>query len=262
MRLRPWHVLVCVLSLSALCIGFAYTAGERGKDILLGVGVNLLSSVVFFVLLEIYWQRMKRANGKEVGGFDYLKFARNVARSRRVRVLGTFIYPLTDHPAHAEERKALADGLKAVLDRPSALGIQFLFLNPTSSAARARAAERTDDDVLRRMAECLAALRELAKLFEGHPARGRLEIRFFSRTPPFALFQTDDFGSISFYYRDRPISEVTRYEFFTDSPIGDFVEKTFDDLWRDSQTVSLEEYLLAHPDDLPKPSGDSATPAA
>src|SRR5262245_49210337 len=27
-------------------------------------------------LLELYWQRMKRANGKEVDGFDYLKFAR------------------------------------------------------------------------------------------------------------------------------------------------------------------------------------------
>ena len=73
-------------------------------------------------------------------------------------------------------------------------------------------------------------------------------MRLFCRTPPFALFQTDDFGSISFYFRDRPISEVTRYEFFMDSPVGEFVEKTFDDLWRDPKTITLEEYIRDHPE--------------
>ena len=101
----------------------------------LGVGVNLLSSVVFFVMLEAYWQRMKRANGKEVGGFDYLKFARNVSRSRQVRILGTFIYPLTEHPAHAEDRAAVLAALRETLARPSVAGVQLLFLDPSSSAA-------------------------------------------------------------------------------------------------------------------------------
>ena len=50
--------------------------------------------------------------------------------------------------------------------------------------------------------------------------------------PAFALFQTDDFASISFYYRDRPISEVARYELYMDTPLGAFIERTFDDLWR------------------------------
>src|SRR4029077_21209300 len=52
-RLRPWHVLVCVLALSVAMIVGAYAAGsERAKDILLGLGTNLLSSAVFFLLLE------------------------------------------------------------------------------------------------------------------------------------------------------------------------------------------------------------------
>src|ERR1700691_5040031 len=116
MWLRPWHVIACVVSLAAVLIGAAYTTGgERAKDILLGLGVNLLSSLVFFVLLELYWQRMKRANGKEVNGFDYHKFAGNVARSKRVRVLGTFIYPLTAHPGHARERQALLQALQELI---------------------------------------------------------------------------------------------------------------------------------------------------
>ncbi len=250
MWLRPWHVIVCVLLLATLCITLAYTAGEQAKDVLLGLGVNLLSSVVFFVLLEIYWQRMKRVNGKEVGGFDYMKFARNVAKSRTVRILGTFIYPLTENPNHTAERKVLIEALQQAVRGPSFVGFQFLFLDPRSSAARARAAERKDDDVLRRMAECLATLRTLLKLFDDSPARSRIAIRLFSRTPPFAMFQTDEFGSISFYFRDRPISEVTRYEFFMDSPVGEFVEKTFDDLWRDAKTVTIEEYIREHPDAL------------
>ncbi len=247
MWLRPWHVIVCVVCLSATLIGLASVASDRARDILLGLGVNLLSSVVFFILLELYWQRMKRANGKEVDGFDYLKFARNIGRSKQVRILGTFIYPFTDHPAHGKEREAILQALADAIRRPAFMGVQILFLHPGSNAAGTRAAERKDDDVLRRMAEGLATLQKLLQQFDGHPARNRIEVRLLSRMPAFALFQTDNFGSISFYYRDRPVSEVARYEFFMDSPVGVFVERTFDDLWRDARTVSLEEYLRQGP---------------
>src|SRR5258708_38841955 len=107
MLLRSWHAIACCLVLAAALIGVASAIGGRAGDVMLGLGVNLLSSIVFFALLEAYWQRMKRANGKETSGFDYLKFARNVGRSSRVRILGTFIYPFTDHPAHAAARAAL-----------------------------------------------------------------------------------------------------------------------------------------------------------
>src|SRR5579884_3426639 len=99
MRLRPWHVLVCVAAASAAMVSLGYAGEGRAADLLLSVGVNLLSSVVIFLLLEIYLERVKLLNGKEVGGIDYRGFARNVGRSRHVRVLGTFIYPLTEHPA-------------------------------------------------------------------------------------------------------------------------------------------------------------------
>lgn len=246
MWLRPWHVIVCVVILSIVMISFAYSSGERAKDILLGLGVNLLSSVVFFVLLELYWQQFKRANGKEVGGFDYLRFARNIKKSREARILGTFIYPFTDHPEHIEDRRALLAALGDTIRKPAFLGIQMLFLHPESPAAQTRASERRDDDVIRRMHESIITLRSLANHRDSNPRRSRVEIRLFWRPPPFALFQVDQFASISFYYRDRPISEVARYEFFMDSPIGVFVERTFEDLWRDEQTIPLEHYLAQH----------------
>ncbi len=253
MWLRPWHVIVCVITLSVVLISCAYNARDQAKDILLGLGVNLLSSVVFFVLLELYWQRMKRANGKEVDGFDYLKFARNIKKSKQVRVLGTYIYPLTDHPGHADQRRALLQGLRDSIRRPGFAGIQLLFLHPASPAAQSRAAERRDDDVIRRIEECVDTLRNLVKEFDDDPAKHRIEVRLFWRVPPFSLFQVDNFASISFFFRDRPISEVARYEFFVDSPVGDFVEKTFDDLWRDERTMTLQVYV----DQLPPivPSG-------
>jgi hypothetical protein len=242
MWLRPWHVIICVVALAVVLVTCAYVAGNPTKDILLGLGVNLLSSVVFFVLLELYWQKMKQANGKEVGGLDYLMFARNISRSRRARVLATFIYPFTDHPRHRIDRQALLQALQAAVCKPSFLGAQMLFLHPESPAARSRAAERKDDDVLRRMAESLSTLQALMKQLDSDGLQGRIEVRLFWRTPPFALFQADNFASISFYFRDQPISEVTRYEFFMDSPLGVFVEKTFDDLWRDERTIVLGDY--------------------
>jgi hypothetical protein len=202
---------------------------------------------VFFILLELYWQRMKRANGKEIDGFDYLKFARNISRSKEVRILGTFIYPFTDHPGHSKERQALLTALIDALRRPSFVGLQILFLHPESEAARSRAAERRDDDVIQRMHESLATLTDLIQQFSGESAAQRIEIKLYMRMPPFSLFQMDDFASLSFFYRDRPISEVTRYEFFLDTPIGKFVEKTFDDLWRDERTIPLEDYLKRLP---------------
>ena len=143
---------------------------------------------------------------------------------------------------HVASSLALLEALRHAARQPSFVGIQILFLHPGSWAAQLRAEERKDEDVIGRILESLATLRALMTQLEGTGARDRVEIRLFARMPPFALFQTDDFASISFYYRDRPISEVTRYEFFRDSPLGEFVEKTFDDLWRDERTVTLEEY--------------------
>jgi hypothetical protein len=251
MWLRPWHVIVCVVVLALGLIGCASVVSDRPRDILLGLGVNLLSSVVFFILLELYWQRMKRANGKEIDGFDYLKFARNIPRSKEVRILGTFIYPFTDHPDHSEDRQTLLAALTDALRRPSFISLQILFLHPESEAARSRAAERRDDDVIRRIHESFTTLQDLIKRFSGDPAVQRIEVKLYMRMPPFSLFQTDNFASLSFFYRDRPISEVTRYEFFLDTPLGQFVEKTFDDLWRDERTIFLEDYLKRLPPSEP-----------
>ncbi len=240
MKLRPWHVMVFVTVLALVLLALAFRAEDRPKDILVGVGTNLISSLVFFILLDLYWKRMKRANGKEVDGFDYFKLARNIRKSRSVRMLSTYILPFTDHPKHAGERQTLLAAIGDAARGRRFAGIQLLFLHPASPAALARAAERMDDDVMRRMDESLKCLASLAETFG---AEGRAEIRMFWRTPPFSLFQTDDFASMSFYFRDRPISEVARYEFFADSPVGEFVEKTFDDLWRDERTVTLAECL-------------------
>ena len=239
MKLRPWHVMLFMTGFSILLISLSFAVEDRPKDILMGIGTNLISSMVFFVLLELYWRRMKRANGKEVDGFDYFKLARNIRKSKSVRMLSTYILPFTDHPKHAVERQTLVAAIGDAVRGKRFAGMQFLFLHPASPAAHARAAERMDDDVMKRMGESLRCLAALAEQY----AECHLEIRLYWRTPPFSLFQADDFASMSFYFRDRPISEVARYEFFTDSPIGEFVEKTFDDLWRDERTVSLAECL-------------------
>jgi len=46
--------MVSVIGLAIGLIAGAFFAEERAKDILLGVGTNLIASVVFFILLELY----------------------------------------------------------------------------------------------------------------------------------------------------------------------------------------------------------------
>jgi len=39
----------------------------------------------------------------------------------------------------------------------------------------------------------------------------KVEVKRTSRMPPFALFQTDDVASLSFYFRNRPLTGVDSY---------------------------------------------------
>jgi hypothetical protein len=260
MRIRPWHLIGCIFALSVILMVIASQSEDRLREILLGLGLNLLSSVVFFILLELYWEKIKRANGKEVNGFDYRKFARNIETSNHIRVLATFIYPFTNHPSHSEEKQLILDAIRKAILRRNFTGMEILFLHPKCKAAESRAAERKDDNLLLRMEESLNTLVELMKELENLPERYRLQIRFYSRIPALSLFQTDNFGSMSFYFRDRPISEVTRYEFFVDAPIGVFVEKTFDDLWLDKRTITLEQYLQLNSNQTNGPPSTLQTP--
>ena len=239
MRIRPWHLLVVILVLAVAVIAAAFFVEERPKDILLGVGTNLLSSVVFFLLLEIYWERMQRANGKRVAGFDYATFAADVAKSSVVRVMGTFVFPLTDDPRFADARTKLLAALAAITRRPMFGGIQLLFLDPDSSAAKNRAAEQTNYDVLACIRQQADTLREFLAGLQAAAGGVKVEVKLTSRMPPFALFQTDDVASLSFYFRNRPLAGVDSYTFFLDTPLGKFVERTFDDLWDDPRSVPL-----------------------
>ena len=239
MRVRPWHLLVVILVLAVAVIAGAFFVEERPKDILLGIGTNLLSSVVFFLLLEIYWERMQRANGKRVAGFDYATFAADVAKSSTVRVMGTFIFPLTADPRFAETKGKLLAALADIARRPTFGGIQLLFLDPDSSAARNRAAEQTNYDVLAYIRQQADTLRELLAGLTTAAGGVKVEVKLTSRMPPFALFQTDDVASLSFYFRNRPLAGVDSYTFFLDTPLGKFVERTFDDLWDDPRSLPL-----------------------
>jgi len=88
---------------------------------------------------------MKRANGKEVDGFDYFKLARYIRKSKSARMLSTYILPFTRHPKHLEERKILLLAIAEALARKRFAGVQLLLLHPASPAAKARAAERKDE---------------------------------------------------------------------------------------------------------------------
>lgn len=238
MRIRPWHLLVVVLLLAVGAIAAAFVVDERPKDILLGIGTNLLSSVVFFLLLEIYWERIQRANGKRVAGFDYANFTQNVGRSSLVRVMGTFIFPFTDDARFAETKRQLLATLTEITRKPTFGGIQLLFLDPDSSAAKSRAADQTNYDVLAGIRQQVETLRAFVAGLASVGAV-RVEVKLTSRMPPFALFQTDDVASLSFYFRNRPVSGVDSYTFFIDTPLGQFVSHTFDDLWADPKSVPL-----------------------
>jgi hypothetical protein len=51
---------------------------------------------------------------------------------------------------------------------------------------------------------------------------------------------------MSFYPRNKAITETARFDFSTSTPLGTFMDDTFDDVWTDEKTRALDDYIFVH----------------
>lgn len=258
---RPWHVLFSLVLSGTAMIVFAGDAGTRWNNGLINVGSGFIGAVITFLLLERYLPRISNANGSRRDGFSYSAFAAHVKRSKnRVRVLSTFIYPLTSHPEYQKEKKEFVEAVKRAVEKNRDIDIQILLLDPSSEAAKQRAEERKDDDVILRIRENLSELYRLREEPYHREVFERVEVKLYDRLPPLSVFQWDDRASMSFYPRQKKITETVRFEFATDTPLGAFMHETFEDVWNDPATKELDDYIFLRVQIEHRATGRTITP--
>lgn len=243
-RLKPWHVLIVATAVSLALLAAAGDLRENLPGILINMGTGILGAVLTFLLLNQFLPSVINADGRRKQGISYQEFAGHVRTSRkRVRVLSTFVYPLTNHPEYQGERKTLVDALNHALLAQPDLEVQILLLDPFSDAARQRDEERTDDDVILRIQENLSELHHLKHDRYYGQAFGKVQVKLYDRLPPLSMFQWDGRASMSFYPRYEVIHKTARFEFAMDTPLGVFMRDTFENVWQDVKTVDLDDYM-------------------
>ncbi|HEX2204898.1 MAG TPA: hypothetical protein VHG91_16430 [Longimicrobium sp.] len=246
-HVRPRYLLYATAIVGGLLLRLAAesTTTPYWQGILINMGTGLLGAVVTYYLLDFLLQRFMNADGRSYEKLSYTDFAGQVKRSRtQVRILTTFLYPLTTHLDYEQERKELVGALNDVIrQQKEKIEVQILILDPTSEAAKQRNEERADDDIILRIQENLSEFQRLREEPYHRASFQHVNVKLFDRLPPLALFQSDDRASMAFYPRHMKISDAARFEFSMGSPLGKFMTKTFDNLWDDEKTKKLDDYI-------------------
>lgn len=212
---------------------------EWWVSVLTNLGTGLVSSVALTLGYEAVNSR-----DSNVIGINYFSLTGRVMKARhQVAILSTYSYLFTAReniPARLD-REQIAKcrlALDALASNPD-IKIRVLLLDPNGPGAAQRAQERTDENVTERIRENLAETAKWVRSFQ----RFALEVRVYRSLPRLSLIRIDDFMSISFFERNKSISESQRNELTVDRPVARFVESSFESLWKDPTTINV----LHHP---------------
>jgi hypothetical protein len=230
-------VLGGMLATAVVLILAAWRLTDLWRDLFVNLAAGLVGAVLTFWVFEIYLREIRRSEGIARKGFEYAEFIKNASRAKeRIRILTTFTHLLSDARTRQEFRHALFHALRGNDELP----VQLLLLDPFSNAARQRDEDRgPSENVIRLIQDNLVQLFDLCD----DPVFRSVEVRIYDLLPPISLFQWDNYASMSFYPRGRSISEADRFELSMNTPLGRFLNDTFESIWKDKKTKRLHEYM-------------------
>ncbi|NWF70315.1 MAG: hypothetical protein HXY40_14610 [Chloroflexi bacterium] len=241
--------VIAMITLLALLVWYFVSdhSAADSSGFFLNWGTELGGALLSFFIFQVIFLRFRETEGKSHQGFDYKQYVADVAKSKkRLRILTTFLYLLSrssDPKANLALKQKFLQSLTGFVKNNPDGKVRLLFLDPFSYVAYQREEERPEEQVQRHIKDNLI---ELYKFKQKLPAelQERIEVRVFDALPPFALLQVDNLASIVFFRRGQSITRSPRFEFFTETRLGEFIEQTFDTLWIDEKvTRLLERYM-------------------
>ncbi|MFC3503174.1 hypothetical protein ACFOOK_19645 [Micromonospora krabiensis] len=240
LRRRRRHVLV----LAALAGGASWMIWQAARhdtqsftgEFYLNIGAALIMTLLTYVVLNPLFRELQTASIIEHPRLDRDALIERVARSRElVAILETWTSMLEGPYARrfvAALRSALANGAS----------VRMLLLDPDSPAVRLRGEE------LRRRDASVAILNNLwhlARLHEELPesARSRLEVRIYTAAPSVQMYRWDSKAFISFFPVQGSTFDTQQIEAFVSTPLGEFVDDRFAELWETAPVQDLAACL-------------------
>jgi hypothetical protein len=248
---RPGWLILIVLGLGASAGLLVYgTLGTPDglPNAALNAGTSMLGALITVAIIGPIIRYVQEGTVREHGRLDYGWFSDQVAEAvHHVQILTTFSNVL-DHPA----TDRFLRGVRAALARRAQ--VRILLLNPTSLAADLRQQElaggRQSDLAggnlrLSVQREIMRNLRRLAPFADelSERDRARFEVRLYDASASITLYRWDDRALVSFLPIGRFSELGSQLEVSMRSPLGEFIEQRFQELWDDRSTVTMTDFL-------------------
>jgi hypothetical protein len=240
---RPGWLLVTGLGLAtalALLLYGMFNTGDGVPNAALNLGTSMLGALITVAVIGPIIRYVQEGTVREHGRLDYTWFSDQVTdATQQVQILTTFSNVL-DHPA----TDRFLRGLRSALNREAQ--VRILLLNPNSLAADLRQQELAGGHVrLSVQREIMRNLRRLAPFAAelGERDRARFEVRLYDASASITLYRWDDRALVSFLPIGRFSEFGAQLEVTMRSPLGEFIEQRFEELWDDRATITMADFL-------------------
>ncbi len=235
-RLRRLIGIVVLLVVSVLLLVWARLSAGFDRDVLVNVGASVVIVALSYAIFDPLFEELRRSRVEEHAMFDHDEFSRHVSTAADLVAMmdtGNHILEGSSRSRFlAALRKAMHNGAK----------VRILLLDPDSAAASQRAEEIRPVDVRRVIVDNLRYLADFAASLDDRYRRA-LQVRIYDASPSIQIFRWDDKALISFFPIGVRASASPHLEVYLSSPLGEFVQSRFDDLWRHPSTRDLAEYV-------------------
>jgi hypothetical protein len=234
---RRQAIVVVVLGVGCLAMVFLswYTAPD-GQEFLselwLNIGAGLAITLATYIVLNPLFRDLQTASIVEHARLDPNGLVERVGGGREtVAILETWT-GLLEEPYRDRFLAALRT---ALLNQAT---VRILLLDPDSAGARLRGRELRQRDV---PLAIMANLYHLTRLGDelSEDARIRLKVRLYDAAPSVQMYRCDNKAFISFFPVDQSTYDAQQIETLMNTPIGDFVQGRFEELWNAPNTMKL-----------------------
>jgi hypothetical protein len=235
-RLRRLVGILVLLVISVVLLAWARWSEGFNRDVLINVGASVVIVALSYAIFDPLFEELRRSRVEEHAMFDHDEFNRHVSTATDlVAVMDT-----GNHLLEGSSRSRFLVALRKALHNGAK--VRILLLDPDSAAASQRAEEIRPVDVRRVIIDNLRHLNDFAdSLDERH--RQSFQVRIYDASPSIQIFRWDDKALISFFPIGVRASASPHLEVYLTSPLGEFVQGRFDDLWRHPSTRELTEYV-------------------
>ena len=217
------------------------TAGSHNEflyDLLLNLGAGLVMTLATYALLNPLFREIRTGTVVERPWLDRDALIASISKVRSsVAVLETWTDML--EPPY---RDRFSTALRSAVSNGAI--VRVLLLDPNSPGARLRAQElRYRRDVQLAILSNVRALYEIRGQLAGDLARS-IQVKLYSVSPSIQMYRWDQIASVSFFPLEQSNFSAPQIEAYTSTPLGQFVEARFDELWDAHSTRDLDSFLM------------------